>query len=200
MNALIKHGIGLSIFFITICCLQACMNVATTGVQAVYNQHSLKKSLNDQVINMQAFQALHHRSDQFQNANITVTTYNGEVLLAGQVPQAWQKARAEKLIKAIPNVKEVYNLVVVSSPSSTLTRMSDAWITAKVKAKLIASEDVDATQVKVVTENGTVFLMGTLLPDQAEAAVDLASDTFGVLSVVKVFSYITISKKIKETA
>lgn len=181
-------------------CLQSCMNVASTGVQAIYNRRSIEKTVNDQYITMQAHHVLHFKTKEFADTNIVVTTYNGDVLLTGQVPEAWQKAKAEKLVKEIPEVTEVHNLITVQSPSSTLTRVSDAWITSKVKAKLIASEDVDATQIKVLTENGNVYLMGIVPPEDADAAVDLASNTDGVKSVVKVFSYITISKKLKTTA
>lgn len=190
-----------SIFFLTLTLpLAGCMNVATTGAQAFYNQHSIKKSLNDQYINMQAFQAIHHTNPEFKNANIAVSTYNGEVLLAGQVPEAWQKEKVEEVIKKIPDVKEVHNLVQVTSPTSTLIRMSDAWITAKVKTKFIASDDLDATQIKVVTENGIVYLMGALRSDEADIAVDLAGGTDGVQRVVKIFSYVTVSKTVKEVA
>lgn len=174
---------------------QACMDVASTGVQAVYNRHSIQKTWDDQYITMQAYQALYHRTKEFNNANITISTYHREVLLAGQAPYAWQKIKAEQVLKTIPKVKEVYNLITIANPSSTLTRLSDTWITAKVKAKMLASNDVDATMVKVVTENGVVYLMGILQPDEAEAAVDLARNTDGVLGVVKMFSYVTITKK-----
>ncbi len=175
-------------------CTDMATNVAVTGAQAVYNQHSLQKQWEDQYISMQAFRALDVDDTRFKNANISIATFNNEVLLAGQTPYAWQRAMAEDRVKQIPDVKRVYNLITVSSPSSPLTRMSDAWITAKIKAKLIASSDVDATQVKVVTENGTVYLMGILLPSEAQAAVDLARTTDGVERVVKVFSYLRISR------
>lgn len=176
--------------------LQGCMNVATTGAQAVYNHHSIEKNLKDQYLTMQAYQALYVKTKQFKNTNIAISTYNQEMLLAGQVPSPWQKRSAEKIVKAIPDVEHVYNLLEIQSPSSTLTRISDTWITAKVKAKLIASNDLDASQIKVVTENGIVFLMGILQPDQASAAVEIASNTDGVLSVVKIFSYMKISKQL----
>lgn len=185
--------------FITMFLLTACMDVATSGAQAIYNRHAIEKSLTDQYITMQASQALNYKTNQFNNANISIATYHNEVLLAGQVPQEWQKNKAENIIKKIPKVKEIHNLLVAASPSSMLTRLSDAWITAKVKAKFLASDDVDATEVKVVTENGVVYLMGILQPDAAEAAIDIASHTDGVLSVVKIFSYITISKTINKT-
>ena len=176
--------------------LPGCVNVATTGAQAVYNHHNLEKSWKDQYTTMRVYQALNYKTKQFNDANIAIATVDGDVLLAGQVPEAWQKEAAGEITKQIPNVKQVYNLVTIASPSSTLTRMSDAWITAKVKAKLIASDDLDATQIKVVTENGRVYLMGTIKPEEAEAAVDLARQTDGVQAVVKIFSYVTISKRL----
>ena len=176
--------------------LQGCMNAAVTGAQTVYNRQSLQKNFKDQYISLQAYQKINNVDNkEFKNANVTVATYNREVLLTGQVPEVWQREKAEALVKKIPDVEKVYNLIKIASPSSTLIRISDAWLTTKVKAKLIASNDVDATQVKVVSENGTVYLMGILPPDQADAAVNIASSTAGVESVVKIFSYITISKR-----
>lgn len=174
--------------------LSSCMNIATTGAQAIYNRRSLEKTWNDQYITMQANQALNYKTNQFKDANISISTYNNEVLLAGQVPEAWQKVKAEQIVKAIPDVKEVYNSITVAGPTSPLTRISDAWLTTKVKGKLIASNDVDATQIKVVTENGTVYLMGIVPPEEAVAAMDIANETEGVQKVVKLFSYMRISK------
>lgn len=186
----------LIILLVAMLLLEGCFNVATSGAQAVYNRHSLGRNLKDQYITMQANKAINVKTSAFSDANIVVATMNGEVLIAGQTPEAWQKQKVEEIVRQIPDVQSVYNLVEVESPSSTLTRFSDALITAKVKARLIASNDVDASQVKVVTENGRVFLMGTLPPEEANAAIDIASSTTGVRSVVKIFSYITISKKL----
>lgn len=176
--------------------LQGCMSTTMTAASTVYNRHSIQKSLNDQYITLQAYQAidLNNKKKEFKNANVSVAVQNGEVLLVGQVPQRWQLARAEELVSKIPNVKKVYNLLRLASPSSALTRLSDTWLTTKVKGKMIGSNDMDASQVKVVSENGTVYLMGTLPSREASAAVDIARNTEGVTKVVKVFSYITISK------
>lgn len=174
--------------------LQSCADVAMTSAQAFYNRHSLEKNFSDQYITMQAHQNLYIKTDEFKNTHIAIATYHGDVLLAGQVPVAWQKSKAEQLIKDLPNVRQIYNLVTINTPSSTLTRMSDGWITAKIKAKLLTASDIDASQVKVVTENGTVYLMGTVQPQEAATAVNIAKDTDGVQGVVKIFSYVTISK------
>jgi osmotically-inducible protein OsmY len=105
-----------------------------------------------------------------------------------------QRVQIENIVKKIPGVREIHDVVTLSTPSSALTRVSDTWITTKVKTKLIAMDDVDPSQIKVVTENGVVYLMGIVMPEQADIAVDLARTTQGVQSVVKVFSYIRISK------
>lgn len=194
LNTFNKTLILPALCFALLC--QGCVNVATTGAQAVYNRQSLQKNWKDQYTTMRINQALYYKTNHFKDTNISIATLDGEVLLAGQVPESWQKQEAERLASQVPDVKHVYNLVTIASPSSTLTRISDTWITGKVKAKMLASDDLDATQVKVVTENGNVYLMGTLKPEEAEAAVELASETEGVKSVVKMFSYITISKKL----
>jgi len=192
-----KNLIFISILILTTSFLQSCADIAMTGCQAVYNRKSLSKNFGDQYITMQAHQALYITSDEFKNTNISIATFNREMLMAGQVPAAWQKVKAEKLVRKIPNIERVYNLVTIGTPSSTLTRMSDSWITGKVKAKILASSDIDS-QIKVVTENGVVYLMGTLQPQEAQAAVEVAQNTDGVQGVIKMFSYISISRKLKE--
>lgn len=174
--------------------VMACTNVVMTSASAMYNRHGLQKNIHDQYITMQAFKSLKIKTDDFKNANVSVATLNNEVLLAGQVPEAWQKEKAEEIVRKIPGIENVYNQIQIGSPSSSLTRLSDSWITAKIKAKILASDDIDSTQLKVVTENGTVFLMGALLPKEADAAVEIARTTGGVESVVRVLSYIKISK------
>lgn len=174
--------------------LTGCMNAATTCASVAYNHTSIQKNVSDQLTTMRIYQAINHKSDDFKDANVMISTYNNEVLLAGQVPESWQKNKAEEIAKRVTNIKEIHNLIAVGSPSSTLTRLSDAWITAKIKAKFIAASDVDATQIKVVTENGTVYLMGQVLPETAQVAVDIARTTDGVVSVVKVFTYLRVDK------
>lgn len=182
------------LLLVTVIFIQGCMNVATTGAQAVYNRHHLQREFNDQYATLQIYHALKFKTHQFDNANIAISTYHGEVLLAGQVPTLWQKIKAGQIARHVASVDAVYNLLSVQSPSSVLTRISDTWITTKIKSKYIFSDDLDVSQIKVVTENGTVYLMGVLAPEEANAAVDLASDTDGVQKVVKIFSYIRISK------
>jgi osmotically-inducible protein OsmY len=193
------HNISkLACLAIGVLSLSSCMDVASTSAQAVYNRHGIQKNLHDQNVTRQVFQALNYRNTDFKDAHIVIATYNNEILLTGQVPKAWQKEKAGQIAKSIPNIGEVYNLLSVAAPTSSLTHMSDAWITAKIKTRLLAASDVDASHIKVLTENGTVYLMGIVPVNDAKAATEVARKTDGVERVVRLFSYITLSKKMPE--
>lgn len=174
--------------------MMGCTTVATSGASALYNHNSIEKSMNDQYITFRCYHAIDIESNHFKNANINVATFNHTVLLSGQVPQIEQKMEAEEIVKTVEGVGQVYNWIQVEKPISHLARMKDAWITTEIKAKLIASTDLDSSQVKIVTENKRVFLMGILRPSEARAAVQAASKTAGVKEVVKLFFYLNLSK------
>lgn len=174
--------------------LVSCTDIAVTGAQAFYGRRNIEKHFNDQYTTLQVYKTLHRKTDDFKNANIVIATYHGEVLLAGQVPETWQKAKAYQLTARISNIKKIYNFLDVASPSSNVIRLSDAWITTKIKSLYILSNELDASEIKVVTENGTVYLMGILPPDEAKVAVRIARTTDGVQKVVKIFSYLHVTK------
>jgi osmotically-inducible protein OsmY len=192
MQGAMAKNITLIMLLMATTSLTACANVAVSGAQVVYNHKSWEKNINDQYIGMQATHILNH--PRFKDTNISVAALNSDVLISGEAPEEWQKQQAGERIHAIEGVDHVYNMITIASPSSAMTRVSDTWLTAKVKGKIIACKDIDAARIKVVSENGKVFLMGTLLPEEAEAAVDIASNTDGVTSVVKLFSYIKITR------
>lgn len=174
--------------------LQACTNAALSGAQVVYSRQTIKESLNDQLATMQSYRKLYLDSSEFKNSNVSVATFNHIMLLAGQAESEGQKDRIEDLVRKTSGITEIHNLITISPPSPPLTRVSDAWITTKIRAKLIAANDVDPSQIKVITEDGTVYLMGIVRPEQADIAIDIARTTDGVQNVVKVFQYLKIVK------
>jgi osmotically-inducible protein OsmY len=123
------------------------------------------------------------------NNHIEVTTFNQIVLLTGEVSTAEQRQQAEDIARNNPDVKKIYNELAVTGATSTLTRTSDSWITTKIKSTMLATEDLKSGTIKVVTENGTVYLMGMVSHDQADMAVDIARKVSGVQKVVKIFNY-----------
>lgn len=178
--------------------LSGCMNAAVTGAQAVYGRHSLKKTVNDHYTSLRAGQAIYLDTNRFRDTHVTVTTFNGVILLTGQAPSAFQRQAIERIVRktAGTRITEFHNQITLASPSSPLTRMSDSWITARVVGGMVASEEVDPSHIKVLTENGTVYMMGTVLPPEGQAAITIARRTPGVQQVVRLFSWIHVSKRL----
>ncbi len=127
-----------------------------------------------------------------QEARLVVTSWNGQVLLAGQVPTDAIKQRAATIAGQVRHVLHVHNELEVGAPIALIARMSDGWITTRVKMRLLFGPDVPGRRVKVVTENGVVYLMGLLTQEEAGLAVNAARDVYGVQKIVKIFEYIGV--------
>ncbi len=146
--------------------------------------------LEDYNIETKAMVNIHAADEAYDEAHIVVVSYNGYVLLAGQVPNETLKNRATDVVRKIRGVRRIYNELEIAAPSSGMTRTSDSWITTKVKSYMLGNPDVQGSRVKVVTENGGVFLMGLATRAEVERIVDQASSIGGVQKVVKLFELI----------
>ena len=124
-----------------------------------------------------------------ENAHVNITSYNRNVLLTGEVPEAAAKVKAESLIKEITNTRSITNEIAVGPKSSVGSRANDAYLTSKVKTKFVTENKFAANLVKVITENSVVYLMGIVTQAEADAAVEIARTTDGVTKVVKVFEF-----------
>jgi osmotically-inducible protein OsmY len=184
----------LRIICISFLFLQSCMNAAVTGAQAAYNNHNLQDTFTDHHVALRSSQAIYLHSDRYKDTNVSVTSFNQVVVLTGQVSDLKQKEEIGEIVKNTSKAEEVYNLINIGPPPSILTQISDAWITTKIKTKMVATREIDPNKVKVITENGTVYLIGIIPHQQADISIDIAKNTDGVQNVVKVFSYLTISK------
>ncbi|EME93953.1 BON domain-containing protein [Pseudomonas aeruginosa] len=125
-----------------------------------------------------------------KDSHIVVVSYNGIVLIAGQTPRADLKSKAEQAARTVQKVKNVHNELQVTSPSSLLARNNDAWITTKLKTQMLSDPNVPSSRIKVVTENGIVYMMGLINQQEAAQAVRVAQGVDGVQKIVKLFEYI----------
>ena len=123
------------------------------------------------------------------NIHVNVTSYNRAVLLTGEVPDAAAKEQAERVARAVENVRTVYNELVVMAVTPLTSRTNDTIITSKVKARFVDGLKFSPVHVKVVTENGVVYLMGIVKKQEAADATNIARTTSGVLKVVRLFEY-----------
>lgn len=122
--------------------------------------------------------------------HVNVISYNRNVLITGEAHDEASKSKAEAIVKSLENVRNVTNELVVGMLSSISTRANDAYLTSKVKARMVTENKFSANHVKVFTESSVVYLMGIVTKKEAEDAVEIARSTDGVTKVVKVFEYI----------
>ncbi len=151
---------------------------------------TLGSYLEDEAIETKILVNLSKGSAPLAQSHINVVSYNGQVLLVGQVPSAQVKQEAEQIARQIQHVRKVHNELEIAGPTSTIIRINDTYLTSRVKLQLLADESVEGNRIKVVTENGVVYLMGLVRPDEAERAVEITRSVSGVRKIVKVFEYV----------
>jgi osmotically-inducible protein OsmY len=122
---------------------------------------------------------------------VNVTSYNRTVLLTGQVPNEADKATVEQVVAKVDNVQSVINELSIGPATTLGERSKDAFVTTKVKASIVDSQDLFANSIKIVTHRGVVYLMGRVSEREANNAAELARGVSGVNKVVKVFEIIS---------
>ena len=153
-------------------------------------ERTLGRQLEDETIETKAIVNIRDSNEAFDDAHLVAISFNGYVLLAGQVQSQELKAQATDVVREIRGVRRIYNELEVSAPSSGMTRTSDTWITTKVKSFLLGGSKTPGMRVKVVTENGVVYLMGLVTQEEADRITATAADISGVQRVVKLFEFI----------
>ena len=128
-------------------------------------------------------------SENHAGAHVNATSFNKRVLLTGEVPTEAMRAKVEKEVRGLPQVRDVVNELQVAGASSMTSRGNDALITSNVKTRMVNNRAFSPNHVKVLTEGGVVYLMGLVTQAEGEAAVEVARTTSGVSRVVKVFEY-----------
>lgn len=122
-------------------------------------------------------------------SRIVVSSYNGVVLLAGQTPRAELKELAAQTARKVQGVKKIYNELQVQQPASLLARSNDSLLTSKIKTQMLAEANVPSSKVKVITENGIVYLLGVVNRSEANAATSVVQSVSGVQKIVRLFEY-----------
>ena len=174
--------------------LQGCVPAVATGVGAgalmIVDRRAGETFLADEAIEIRSLNRINEKFGD--KVHVNVTSYNMKVLLTGEVPDEGIKAELEKAVAGIANVKGVVNEAQVGAVSGFQARSNDTYITSKVKARFIDANKFQANHVKVVTEAGTVFLLGLVTRKEADEAAEIARTTAGVKKVVRVFEYVEI--------
>lgn len=164
---------------------------AVTGAAVAHDRRNVTTFVQDQAVEMELAQSLHD-DPILKDSHVSVTSINRRVLLSGEVPTREAGVRAAELARAHPKVERVHNELVIAPAASLAQRATDSATTARVKSSLFKVDlpGFDPTRVKVVTERGTVYLMGLLRAAEAEAATERARRVGGVRKVVRVFELV----------
>jgi len=168
--------------------------VGTTGSDGFQEDPTKRTAgavIEDQSIETKIIVNLKSIEPAFRQTNVDIISHNGVVLLIGQVPSEELKSRATQIAsEASTKIKRIRNELEVSGSSSFLARSNDTWIATKVRTLMLTNSDVPSDQVRVITENGTVYLMGMIDQSQGDHAANLARNVSGVIRVVKEFEYL----------
>jgi osmotically-inducible protein OsmY len=170
-------------------CVAFVAGAAVSGAVATADRRTLGAQTEDKAIAVKAETSLGNITGDLGHVN--VNSYNRKVLLTGEVRDEAMKRAVENHVRSVANVENVINELEIAGPSSYTSRSSDALITSKVKISLADKKTVSATSFKVVTERGTVYLMGMVTQREGNIAADVAKGVSGVMRVVKIFEYIS---------
>jgi osmotically-inducible protein OsmY len=170
-------------------CVEMMVGGAVMGAVATADRRTLGAQTEDKTITVKA--ELRVPKIAGPDAHVNIASFNRQVLLTGEVRDAAAKATVEREVRTIEGVQSIANELEIAGPSSYTSRSSDALITTKVKASLVDMKTISAVSFKVVSERGTVFLMGRVTQREGQVAADVARGVSGVQRVVKIFEYLT---------
>lgn len=168
--------------------------VNTTGEEGLSEDPTLRTAgavVEDQSIETKIIVNMKSQEPSLRGARFDVVSHNGVVLIVGQVESDAIKARATAIAsQASTKIKRIHNELEVTGKTSLLSRSNDAWIATKVRTLMLANSNVPSSQVKVIAENGAIYLMGLVNQEDGDYAANVARNVAGVNRVVKVFEYI----------
>ena len=145
--------------------------------------------LQDKQITCKALVQLHSEPRLKEYSHISATAFNRVLLLVGETKTPELRQRAYELVKIIPNVRRINNAIIIETPLTKSEISKDAWLTTKVKTALLREKGLNSNQIKVITEDRAVYLLGLVTHDQAEIAVNVTRQIEGVAKVVTLFEY-----------
>lgn len=196
MNVIVMKRLALSACMAALLAsaLPACVPLVVGGAVAggslvAIDRRTSGAQLDDEAIELRAGSRI--RAELGTRVRVSVTSYNRQVLLTGEVPNLKDKQLVEQVVSGVDNVASVVNELAVLNSPSLVERSSDALLTGRVKAMLLDAKDLQSNAFKVVTERGTTYLMGRVTQSEADRATEVVRSTPGVQKVVRIFEILS---------
>ena len=165
-------------------------SVSNSPIESDAGRRSLAQRVLDESIEVKAIVNTRVANAGFNGTDMSVTAYNGYVLICGSVPDRALIQTASDVVRDIDGVRRIYNELMVKPTVKGQEPNDDPWITTKVKANLLANPQTPSTRVKVVTEDGVVYLMGLLTAEEASRVQAEAASVEGIVKVVSLIETI----------
>lgn len=162
---------------------------ATIGSAVIYDQRSYKTMNQDHNARAIIQTQIDQDSQLKGQSHISVSVFNNIASLVGQAKTAKLRDRAYQITVKVPCIRRIYNEITIGTPISALQRVNDFWITTKVRTAMLGKSGLRSSNLKVITENKIVYLIGVSSPRQSAVAAEIARRISGVKKVVKVFEY-----------
>ena len=176
-------------FLISGCGIILVTTAAVSAIDVIRDRREIGTLWDDNKMELSLRQSI-SKNEQIDNANVSVTAFNGIALLTGEVPDQRAIDQILDLAKSHPDASQVINRIEMAGKTNLNSRANDSWITGRVKSAMLTSGTIDTTKIKVVTERANVYLMGLVSRSEAEAAVVVTRSVPGVVRVIKVFEYL----------
>ncbi|MEP5764457.1 MAG: BON domain-containing protein [Halieaceae bacterium] len=184
----------LTLLFFTLISLTGCgsflSSIGSEPIKDNPGERTYGARVEDEAIETKSKVNINASDEGFKSSHWNVISYNAYVLLVGQVPNEQLKQKASDVVREVRSVRRIYNELEVAGNTSSMTRSSDTWLTTKVKSTLLASSEIEGNRVKVVTENGVIYLMGLVSRTEAARIAEVARSSQGAQKVVQIFEYI----------
>ena len=181
-------------FLLSTLLLSSCSSIISVSRDEPIGENYGKRTpgayVDDQLIETKSKVNLKKVDTRFAQAQVRIDSFNGVVLLTGNVPASEMRDSATEIIRKIRKVRRVNNELRVSPPRSFGAKAGDAWLSNKVKTRLRFTKKAPHSRVNVVTNNGVIYLMGLVTHKEAETIVNVAKKSYGLQKIVRVFEYI----------
>lgn len=173
-------------------CAAAVVGGAATGASVVHDRRTTGSVIEDQEIYLRSLKILYDHPEIRAKSNISITSYNQQILLTGQTATAEVSQQLAGLVSRLPRVRHIYNEVTVGAEETWSDSAADSYLTSRIKIALfnVGLDSFDPTRVKVISSQGTAYLMGLLTRQEADAVTNEVRYISGVKRVVKLFEYI----------
>lgn len=171
------------------CATALVAGAAIATVDILHDRRTAGEYVDDNTIELTARNYLISKPEIRATAHIKPVSWNGILLITGEIDDESLKPEIVERLSAIQGVRQLVDETTITGKTRLLTRTNDAWITSKVKSRLLLKTGLDANRVKVITTRRSVYLMGIVTREEADKATNLAREVRGVARVVKVFEY-----------